>query len=113
MTGRWRFTNIATATVGTLSLITEDADALRGIILSRLLDDYASAHGITVSNREIDAYLALLQDAQEDRRFAIDVSELEQSFWEFFREDQRHSFVPRGSEEEARAFAIPTWASER
>ena len=172
----------AIATVGSLSLVTEDVDALRGIILSRLLDDYALVHDITVDEGEIDAYrawmdkqlredlgenfddgaslspeeraevdrmrttmaesvirnwkvnaalhqqyggriiyqqlgpepldayLALLRDAHAAHRFAIKKPELEQAFWSFFTEDQRHSFLPPDSEDKARAFTTPPWA---
>ena len=175
----------AIATVGSLSLFTEDVDALRGIILSRLLDDYALEHDITVDEREIDAYrarmdkqlredlgenyddgaslsaeeraevdrmrttmaesvirnwkvnaalhqqyggrviyqqlgpepldayLALLRDAHAANRFAINQPELEQAFWSFFTDDQRHSFVSPDSEDEARAFTTPPWAQGR
>lgn len=172
----------ATATVGALSLVTEDVDALRSIILGQLLDDYAAARGISATDDEIgahlarmdrqlrkdlggdyddgasltaderaevdrmrntmaesvirnwkvnaalhrqyggriiyqqlgpeplDAYLALLRDAQAANRFAINDPELEASFWAFFREDRRHSFMPPGSDDEARAFTTPPWA---
>jgi heat shock protein HslJ len=51
----------ASATVGTLSLQIDDADALRSIILSQLLDAYAAEAGITVSGAEIDHYLARME----------------------------------------------------
>jgi hypothetical protein len=53
----------ASATVGSLSLVVDDADALRGIVLARLLDHYASSAGIAAQDVEIDAYLARLERA--------------------------------------------------
>ncbi len=172
----------ATATVGALSLVTEDVDALRSIILTRLLDDYAAARDISASEAEtgaylarmdqqlredlgadyddgssltaeeraevdrmrrtmaesvirnwkvnaalhrqyggriiyqqlgpepLDAYLALLRGAQAANRFAINRPELAQAFWAFFTDDERHSFMPPGSDDEARAFTMPPWA---
>lgn len=47
----------ASAVAGDLSLITDDPDALRSIILGRLLEAYAEEHGVTVSNQEIARYL--------------------------------------------------------
>ena len=174
----------AVATVGALSLVTEDVDALRSIILTRLLDDYAALKGISASDDEIgahlakmdrqlredlgedyddgssltaqeradvdrmrrtmaaslirhwkvnaalheeyggriiyqqlgpeplDAYLELLREAQAAGRFAINQPDLAQEFWAFFTDDQRHSFMPAGSEDEATAFAAPPWAAD-
>jgi heat shock protein HslJ len=174
----------AAATVDTLSLVTQDVDALRSIILSRLLDEYAAAAEVTVGDAEIagylaamdkhlredlgedyddgsslnaeekaesdrmrrrmaeatirswktnralyqqyggriiyqqlgpeplDAYLAFLQEAHEAGRFSIHQAELEAPFWAFFRDEERHSFMPKGSTDEARAFATPPWASK-
>ncbi len=55
----------------------------------------------------LDAYLAFLQEAYAEERFRIIDAELEEPFWSFFREDQRHSFMPPGGEDEARAFTAP------
>jgi heat shock protein HslJ len=174
----------AVATVESLSLVTEDVDALRGTILSRLLDDYAADAGISVSDAEIDDYLAamdrrlrddlgddyddrssltaeeqadldrmrrqmaegmmrswmvnkalyeqyggriifqqlgpepldayraFLEQAQAAGRFSIARAELEAAFWAFFHDEERHSFMPEDSEDAARAFTIPPWASD-
>jgi heat shock protein HslJ len=171
----------AAATVGRLSLIADNADALRGIVLSRLLDDYASNAGITVSDAEVaayqaamqtrllaefgddfedgsslreeeraeidrmrrrmaealirqwkinralhreyggriiyqqlgpeplDAYETFLEEARERERFTIQHADLAELFWAYFRDDQRHSFMLPGSEDEARAFETPPW----
>ena len=174
----------AVATVDALSLVTEDVDALRSIILTRLLNEYGAASGINVSDDQIgahlakmdrqlredlgedyddgssltaeeraevdrmrktmaesvirnwkvnaalhaqyggriiyqqlgpeplDAYLALLRESQAAGRFAINQPALEQEFWTFFTDDQRHSFMPAGSDDEATAFANPPWAAD-
>jgi hypothetical protein len=41
-----------------LSLVVNDADALRAILLARLLDDYAVRKGIQAREAAVDAYLA-------------------------------------------------------
>ena len=174
----------ATATVGPLALVTDDLDTLRGVVLARLLDDYAQRNGISASEAEIDshlarmqrrlreelgddydsgaslntdervevermrramarsiirswkvnaalhreyggriiyqqlgpepldAYLALLEAAQASGQFHINRAELEAPFWTFFRDEQRHDFMPPGGEDEARSFAIPPWAGQ-
>ena len=172
----------AVATVDALSLVTEDVDALRSIILTRLLNEYGAASGIVATDEEIgahlaqmdrqlredlgedyddgssltaqeradvdrmrrtmaaslirnwkvnaalheeyggriiyqqlgpeplDAYLGLLRESQAAGRFAINQPALEREFWKFFTDDQRHSFMPAGSDDEATAFANPPWA---
>jgi heat shock protein HslJ len=47
-----------TARVLDLSLVINDADALRGIALSRLLDDYAARNALEASEAAVDAYIA-------------------------------------------------------
>jgi hypothetical protein len=174
----------AGATVGGLSLATDDPDALRSIILTTLLDAYATKEGVAVSDEEIDRYLAgmerhlredlgdayegasllddedraaaermrrtvaaslirqwkinkslhekyggriiyqqfgpepldayraFLEAAQEAGGFRINRADLAEPFWAFFIEDERHAFMPAGSEDEARAFTTPPWARE-
>jgi heat shock protein HslJ len=171
----------ATATVGSLSLVVDSADDLRGIVLARLLEAYAAERGLTASNAEVSAYLApkerrlradlgeayddrsalpaqeqdliarmeknmaaamirswkinralhqdyggriiyqqlgpepldayreFLEDAHDAGRFDIRSADLEEPFWSFFRDEKRHSFMPAGGEDEARAFATPPW----
>ncbi len=60
----------------------------------------------------LDAYLALLREAQEAGRFSIREPGLEASFWAFFEDEQRHSFMPEGSDDESRAFTTPPWAGD-
>ncbi len=60
----------------------------------------------------LDAYLALLRKAQEEGRFAITQPALAQEFWTFFTDDQRHSFMPVGSDDEATAFSAPPWTAD-
>ena len=60
----------------------------------------------------LDAYLAFLEEAKSAGRFSLSKPELEATFWAFFRDEDRHSFMPAGSDDEARAFAEPPWADD-
>ena len=60
----------------------------------------------------LDAYLAFLEEAQESGRFSLGRSELEATFWAFFHDEERHSFMAAGSEDEDRAFTTPPWADD-
>jgi hypothetical protein len=58
----------------------------------------------------LDAYRAFLEEAQARGDFRITDPALEAAFWRYYTDDTRHSFYPRGSPEEARAFETPPWA---
>ncbi|EED30548.1 conserved domain protein [gamma proteobacterium NOR5-3] len=61
----------------------------------------------------LDAYAALLKQARDAELFNIQSTTLEASFWEYFSDDQRHDFMPAGSDDEARAFSQPPWATRK
>lgn len=58
----------------------------------------------------LDAYRAFLEEAQARGDFTIADPTLSAAFWRYYTDDTRHSFYPRGSPEEARAFETPPWA---
>jgi len=59
----------------------------------------------------LDAYLELLETARAAGRLRIHDAELEDSFWSYFRDEERHSFMAPGGEDEAHAYATPPWAT--
>ena len=60
----------------------------------------------------LDAHRALLEQARASGDLMIADLALDAAFWRYYTDDARHSFYPRGSPEEARAFATPPWAAE-
>lgn len=58
----------------------------------------------------LDAYRVFLEEAQARGDFRITDAALEAAFWRYYTDDARHSFYPRASPEEARAFETPPWA---
>jgi ABC-type glycerol-3-phosphate transport system substrate-binding protein len=58
----------------------------------------------------LDAYRRFLEQAQSRGDFRIVDKSLEAAFWRYYRDDSIHSFYPRGSKEEAQAFAVAPWA---
>jgi hypothetical protein len=56
-----------------------------------------------------DAYRQYLEERQAAGDLEIRDKAFEHEFWRYFTDDSIHSFYPSGSEEEARAFAIPPW----
>jgi len=61
----------------------------------------------------LDALRRFLEERQAQGDFAIAATALEAEFWRYFRDDAIHSFYPRGSPQEARAFGVAPWADER
>lgn len=57
----------------------------------------------------LDAYRAFLQARQRQGAFKILNPAFEAEFWRYFLTDSIHSFYPKGSREEARAFETPWW----
>lgn len=55
----------------------------------------------------IDAYRQFLEERQTAGDFEIHQKAFENDFWRYFANDSMHVFYEPGSEEEARAFAIP------
>jgi hypothetical protein len=57
----------------------------------------------------LDAYRAFLEEQQARGNFRITDKGLEAAFWRYYVTDEIHAFYPRGSKEEAQAFAEPWW----
>ena len=57
----------------------------------------------------LDAVRRFLEHRQARGDFAIGDPALATAFWRYYRDDSIHSFYPRGSREEAQAFASPPW----
>ncbi len=57
----------------------------------------------------LDALRRFLEHAEKQGDFRIADPALEAGFWRYFRNDAVHSFYPRGSVQEARAFDVPPW----
>ncbi|MEE4238379.1 MAG: hypothetical protein V2I51_16780 [Anderseniella sp.] len=57
----------------------------------------------------IDAYHQFLEQAQARGEFVIADKGLEAGFWEYFRNDAKHSFYPPDGKEAKRLFATPPW----
>ena len=57
----------------------------------------------------LDALRRFLEDGQKQGDFRIADPALEAAFWRYFRNDAMHSFYPRGSPQEARAFDVAPW----
>lgn len=57
----------------------------------------------------LDALRRFLEQRQASGDFAIADAALAAAFWRYFRDDSLHSFYPRGSRQEAQAFAAPPW----
>jgi hypothetical protein len=54
----------------------------------------------------LDAWLKFLEAAQARGDFVIVDKALEAGFWQYYRDDARHSFIPAP----AKAFSVPPWA---
>lgn len=61
----------------------------------------------------LDAYRAFLQARQRQGAFQILNPAFESEFWKYFLTDSIHSFYPKGSQEEMRAFETPWWLLAR
>lgn len=57
----------------------------------------------------LDAYRQFLEEQQAAGAFVFDDPVAEQVFWKYFRDDSMHEFMASGSEDEAKAFAVPPW----
>ena len=57
----------------------------------------------------IDAYRKFLEEAQARGDFVIADKGLEAGFWDYFRNDAKHSFYPPDGKEAKRLFATPPW----
>lgn len=57
----------------------------------------------------LDAYRRFLEERQKEGAFTIHDNELATGFWRYFTDDSIHSFYNPGSEDEAKAFAVPPW----
>jgi len=60
----------------------------------------------------LDAYRRFLEEQKEEGAFAIADKALEETFWDYFRNDAIHSFYPPESGEEKTAFDIPWWLQD-
>jgi hypothetical protein len=60
----------------------------------------------------LDAVRRFLEAHQARGDFAIADPALAAAFWRYYRDDSIHSFYPRGSREEAQAFATPPWQAQ-
>jgi hypothetical protein len=60
----------------------------------------------------LDAYRRFLEEQKEKGAFAIVDKTLEETFWDYYRNDAIHSFYPPGSGEERTAFDIPWWLQD-
>ena len=54
-----------------------------------------------------DAYCQFLETAQERGDISIGAETMRHKFWQYFLDDQRHSFYERGSSAEVHAFDVP------
>ena len=61
----------------------------------------------------LDAYRTFLQARERQGAFTILNPAFEAEFWKYFLTDSIHSFYPKGSQEEARAFQTPWWLPPR
>lgn len=61
----------------------------------------------------LDAWRRFLGDSQAQGDFRLLDPALEGPFWRYFVADEIHSFYPRGSLEEARAFGTPPWETAK
>lgn len=59
----------------------------------------------------LDATRRFLEAAEAIGDFAIADPRLEEPFWEYYRDDARHSFYKPGRREAAEAFTTPPWQS--
>lgn len=59
----------------------------------------------------LDAYRTFLEQAQARGEFVIADKGLEAGFWEYFRNDAKHSFYPAGGKEVKHIFVSPPWES--
>lgn len=57
----------------------------------------------------LDAYRTYLRDLETAGNLLIRDEEVAAQFWEYFTDDAKHDFMPKGSEDEKRAFSIPPW----
>ena len=57
----------------------------------------------------LDAYRRFLEERRSRGDFEILDQSLEAAFWRYYLTDSIHSFYPAGSDEEAKAFAVPWW----
>jgi heat shock protein HslJ len=57
----------------------------------------------------LDAYRAYLEERKAAGDFTIENPELADAFWRYYRDESIHDFMAAGSEDEARAFAVPPW----
>jgi len=57
----------------------------------------------------LDALHRFLRERQAAGDFSIADPALAEAFWRYFRDDGLHTLYPRGSREEAQAFAVPLW----
>lgn len=60
----------------------------------------------------LDALRRFLEDGEKQGDFRIADPALEATFWGYFRNDAMHSFYPRGSPQEARAFDVAPWQDQ-
>ena len=57
----------------------------------------------------LDAYRAHLEERQAAGDFTVENPERADAFWRYFKDESIHDFMAAGSEDEARAFAVPPW----
>lgn len=58
----------------------------------------------------LDAYLRYLRSVQQSGELRICGARTDSDFWAYFTDEQRHSFMAPGSEDQKRAFELPPWA---
>jgi hypothetical protein len=59
----------------------------------------------------LDAYRAFLEERQAADEFDILDASTAAAFWRYHKDDSIHSFIERGSAEEAKAFGVEPWSS--
>ena len=61
----------------------------------------------------LDAYRRFLEAQEKRGRFAIADEVFAKKFWDYYRNDARHSFYPPGSVQAAQAIEIPWWLTDQ
>ncbi len=57
----------------------------------------------------LDAYRAFLEERERAGDLRIENPQMADAFWRYFTDESIHDFMEPGSDDEARAFAVPPW----
>ena len=57
----------------------------------------------------LDAYRSYLKEREAAGDFNIQAPDMAEAFWALFTDESRNDFIPKGSDDEAKAFATPPW----